>query len=358
MKLITKPDFERAQNMWQAFWEGGIIKRPLVVSEVLKTANLPESYIKEDCQYYNAVSGNYDAALKHNEDWLHYYDFPAETIPFRSFDHGPDQFAACLGASLKFSAGSKETNWLDPFLDSYENTDFKIDRENNTFKGIIEYINILKKHGKEKYLVGMPDTHSNIDALSAMRGPEQLCMDIFECPESVEKAMRSIRNIYSNFIDAVYEAGGMKETGCIGWIPMYSREKFAVIQADFITMIGSTDFRRFVMSALEEEASFLDRTCLHLDGPGALKHLDDILSIKEIDAVQWVSGAGQPPMWSWKDVLKKIQNAGKGLIIYDLDCEEAKNVYKELKPEKLVFQVWAGSIGEIEKFCGWLEKNT
>jgi hypothetical protein len=34
----------------------------------------------------------------------------------------------------------------------------------------------------------------------------------------------------------------------------------------------------------------------NLDGPGTLPHLEDILGISEIDAIQWVPGAGDPPL--------------------------------------------------------------
>jgi 5-methyltetrahydrofolate--homocysteine methyltransferase len=48
-----------------------------------------------------------------------------------------------------------------------------------------------------------------------------------------------------------------------------------------------------------------------LDGPGQLVHLDSLLSIPELDNIQWVPGAGNPDEWNWPEVYKKIRDAGK-----------------------------------------------
>ena len=87
--------------------------------------------------------------------------------------------------------------------------------------------------------------------------------------------------------------------------------------------------------------------------------LDDILSIDAIDVVQWVSGAGQKPMWQWTEVLQKIQAAGKGVQVWDITCEEVKQVHKELKPEGVVYCTQdMQSPDEVDDLCQWLEKNT
>jgi hypothetical protein len=35
----------------------------------------------------------------------------------------------------------------------------------------------------------------------------------------------------------------------------------------------------------------VERTIYHLDGPGALRHLDRLLAIPELDCAQWIQGA-------------------------------------------------------------------
>ena len=54
----------------------------------------------------------------------------------------------------------------------------------------------------------------------------------------------------------------------------------------------------------------------HLDGKGVARHLDEILNVPEIQAIQWVQGAGaDQPILPWLPLIKKIQTAGKGVVV-------------------------------------------
>ena len=149
------------------------------------------------------------------------------------------------------------------------------------------------------------------------------------------------------------------ERGSVGWAPFWSEGKFATIQCDILALLSPEISRRYVIPALEEEASFLDHCVYHLDGPGCLPHLDDILAIKDIDVIQWVPGAGKPPMHEWMDVLKKCQAAGKGLQLYDIhDLDTVKKLARELKPEGLLYFVDVPTRDEALRITDWLERNT
>jgi len=55
----------------------------------------------------------------------------------------------------------------------------------------------------------------------------------------------------------------------------------------------------------------------HLDGIGQLPHLDSLLTINELDAVQWVPGDGKPKQGEWPHVYQKIYMAGKKIQIWE-----------------------------------------
>jgi hypothetical protein len=100
-------------------------------------------------------------------------------------------------------------------------------------------------------------------------------------------------------------------------------------------MIGPQMFREFFQDIIREEAAFLDRAIYHLDGPGAIRHLDALCEIKEIDAIQWVPGEGQPPMSDWIGLLKQIQEKGKGLHI-NCASHEVRPIVESLRPEGVI----------------------
>lgn len=360
MDLRFKPDFEQAKEAWGHYWAKEAWRRPLVVASVLKEGvQAPPWGRVGELRYRRPVEGRWEEHLADVEEIFSKTEYLAEATPFLSPDFGPDQFGAFVaGSELKFSEGSGGTNWIDPVVESWEGFEAKIDEGGKVWRGVQEYARFLAKRAQGKFLAGVCDLHSNMDALSALRGPERLCMDIMDCPELLDRAMEGVRRLYRPVYEALREASGLDgETGGTGWIPFWCAGRFAVIQCDFMCMIGPDAFDRFVRPALEEEAAFLDHCIFHLDGPGALKHLDGVLSIGDIDAVQWVPGDGQRPMREWLDVLKRVQAAGKGLQIYGVEPEHVKALHRELSPAGVVYCVNAKSRREVEELTGWLEAN-
>jgi len=66
-----------------------------------------------------------------------------------------------------------------------------------------------------------------------------------------------------------------------------------------------------------------------------LRHLDRILGIPEIHAIQWVQGVGDDlAIGQWLPVIRKIQAAGKGVVI-DLQLSELEPFIAAMKPQGL-----------------------
>ena len=103
-------------------------------------------------------------------------------------------------------------------------------------------------------------------------------------------------------------------------------------------MISPQHFRQFAWPSLEYEMSCLDHAVYHMDGPGQIRHLDDLLRLPHLHTIQWVPGAGQPQAAAWIDMLQKIQKAGKGVQVL-VTVDELKAVYKQLAPEKTYYWV-------------------
>ena len=356
MKLEYKPDFEEARTRWDAFWEGEIIGRPcLHIVTPKESVEAPpgpnqlsgfQKGFREAVEMYDAHA----AALV----------FMAEAMPYVTPSFGPDQFAAFMGAELEFSEDSRMgTNWAVPFVDDWEAAmPLRIREDNPTWRDFLEYHRIAAEVSEGKFLISQLDIHSNMDALSAIRSPSRLCMDLVEQPETIDRAMEQVRPYFSYVYDAVYEAGNMPECGSIGWTPCYSRGKFCTIQCDFICMISPEMSRRFVIPALAEEAAHLDRCSYHYDGPEALPHLDDICGIEEIDVIQQVQGAAHGEHIDWLDLLKRFQAAGKGLEVRG-NPDEVKQIHREINPEKVLYIVYnVQSQRDGEELIKWFEKNT
>ena len=346
-------DFERKKNYFHAFWNKEIIDRPLINVKAPLKPLLPVSYLE------GAETGDYLPVLEKIAANVENTWYGGEALPYFECSFGPDQFASFLGGKIIYSKGA-QTSWVMPFWDddyTPESVSFDTSK-GSSFGRLMDFIRTAADFAGGRFLISMPDIHSGMDAISAARGSQTLCLDLADDPGRVKKVLEKMLPFFPKLVDSVSEAGNMESNGYIGWIPAYSREKFAVLQCDFSIMISPEMNRRFVIPALEYEASCLKHCVFHYDGPGALVHLDDILSIKQIDAIQWVPGAGQPRTIEWMDLLKKIQKSGKGLWLYDWTVQEIKEHFKELKPEGVLFDTWVNNREEGEELLEYLKRAT
>lgn len=69
------------------------------------------------------------------------------------------------------------------------------------------------------------------------------------------------------------------------------------------------------MGELEDQIEWLDYPIYHFDGIEQEKHLNYILELKKLKAIQWTHVAGQPSASHFLPILKRIQDAGKCLIV-------------------------------------------
>jgi hypothetical protein len=99
-------------------------------------------------------------------------------------------------------------------------------------------------------------------------------------------------------------------------------------------MISKKMFDEVFLPGIIEECQFLKRSIYHLDGPGALRHLDSILAIHELNALQFVPGDGNNLYARWVPVYQKAQAARKGVYVV-CTVSELAHVMETLSPRGL-----------------------
>ena len=355
MELAFKPDFEAAKARWLAFWEQSILDRPCCVITAPKEADKPRP---PPPRYMAGAREDMATVARQVLEYAEGVWWGGEAMPYYSPSFGPDMFAAWLGADLQFDAEEYGTSWVVPCIEDWErDLPLRLDPANPWWSRMLEFCRTLAAAFAGKMLVAHLDLHSNMDALAALRGPEPLCFDLMDMPETIDRALRNVMDLYTEIYDALYEAGGMSAYGTTGWVPAYHPVKTNTIQCDFAALIGPEHFRRFVMPALEAEASHLGHTVYHYDGPECLVHLDDICSIPGLDCIQWTTGARNRPFADWLDLLKEIQAKGVSLWV-PCTPESIKFFHRELMPERVFYVCYAPSQAAGEAVLTWLEQHT
>lgn len=255
---------------------------------------------------------------------LSFYEFLGDSFPFVNFDaYGPSVLAGMLGAKADNSTGNI---WF--YLD--KDTELKdIPTKYNPDNLFSNRIKSLYKAGKKKWgdsvLLGMPDLGSPLDVLAALRGNENLLMDLIDCPDEVIEVSQKIEK---SWYDAYFDFSNDRQfftdwSGILSDVPSY------IIQCDFSYMISPSMFNTFVLPYLKRACEKLDNVIFHMDGVGELIHLDSILSIKKLKAIQWQFGAGKPPAKYWGEVYNKIRDKNKKIwFIGEIDdLVEAKEFF-------------------------------
>jgi hypothetical protein len=250
---------------------------------------------------------------------------------------GPDFFAACYGARLVFG---QETSYIEPFLKSWDEADkLAFDWANPYFLKMEELYAGYLEVGKNKFYVSWPDIHSGGDCLAGFRGPANLAMDLYDNREQVKALLKKVTKDFFKLYDHYYDKLTKAHQPCTGWPGPVSTYRWHVPSNDFSYMISPKDFDEIFLEGLREENRYMEANIHHLDGPGCLRHLDSLLSIKELNMIQWVFGAGRGRASDYIDLYKKIQASGKGLQFQDVEVDEVDRLISELRPEGIWMHV-------------------
>jgi hypothetical protein len=110
------------------------------------------------------------------------------------------------------------------------------------------------------------------------------------------------------------------------------------------------------MPQLEAVCAVTDYPLYHFDGIEQLRHLDSLLSIEKLAMIQWTSVVAQPPAIKHIADLKKIQAAGKGLLL-NVGYEHVEALLSELSPKGLYIVTWANDEEHAERLVRMAERS-
>jgi hypothetical protein len=163
-------------------------------------------------------------------------------------------------------------------------------------------------------------------------------MDMIMHPDEIKRMLARAETDYQMLYDRYYAKLRAAGNPITSWTALLSDGKYYIPSNDFSAMVSPRMYQEFFLPGIRRECQFLDASIYHLDGPGALRHLDLILAIPELNAVQWVFGAGNEGYHRWVDVYRRIQAAHKGAQVI-CDYDEIPQVLETLRPEGLYLSV-------------------
>ncbi len=356
--MLCKPDFEDIIPRMEAWWRGELLDRACVA--VWAPSGKPQREVSAPATPF-ARRSDPDYLLDAAEASMEATYFAGEAIPVFQPDLGPDAFAACLGAPMEYT---EHTTWAKEIIADWNDPpSFEIDPEAFAWKWHHDIYRIAAERAAGRYLLAAPDCHSGGDALLAMRGGSNLCLDIYDHPEAIRSAMsqleKSVVEFHEEWWPLIEATGQRGHTN--SWLKTWSPGRSNAIQLDLLAVISPGQFREFFRHELEVQMEVLDNTIYHLDGPDAVAHVPALHELfghtpdrssdkgrGSVIPIQWVPGAGALPMTKWVPFLKELQGAGANVHLW---CEpsEVETLLRELSSRGLFIATSAGSVEEADR---------
>lgn len=332
-----KPDFDECMARICAWYDQRIVDRP------------PVRFHHHNIEYerYRAVKGPWQSP---EEKWMD-VDFQVQTFIDSSKttkflgESFPVYWPNLSAVAYNLFLGQKAvfddvTAWMHPSIEDMENLPaIKVQRNGAYFQAIEKMTQRALEYAEGEFMVGYTDMYAGVDCAQGLRGTENLCMDIIEKPEQVknlfENVFREYAQIYNHFDQILKSHRQLSVT----WMNLPAYDTFNVLACDFAANISPAHFDEFCLPSVQKEAELFTHNVFHLDGPGVAKNVDSILTLPNLKAIQWVQGYGESePIMQWIPLIKKIQEAGKSVII-DLKTHELDGFMKTVDPTGIMLWV-------------------
>ena len=294
-------------NMWEHFQQG-----------VTPHADIPEPRPYKDL---NQRWFDPEWRAEYLDWYVAHSSLKADILPVANTQLGPGSLAAILGGVFE---GGEDTIWIHPNPNYTD--DIVFDPQHPNWLLHKELLRACKEKAQGHYYVGMPDLMEGLDVLAALKGTDQVLLDTVMYPERLEHQMQQINDIYFQVFDELYDIIREGDEMAFCYFSSWAPGKMSKLQSDISTMISVDDYRRFVQPFIREQCQRIDYTLYHLDGVGAIHHLDALLEIQELNAIQWTPGVGEPQGGSpkWYDLYKKILTSGKSIMACWVTLDELR----------------------------------
>ena len=337
MSHVYKEDADRARERVEAWWNGAVLDRVVLQAPAPR---VPGRAL--------AADPNLDTSNWGQAEYRQHFTDPEVVVPrlrqrLREIHFGGESFpvmfpvsigmvaitANFLGCPMRFVSSS--TIWHDPIIRDWSRLPpLEYDAGNEWWLASQRLLRAAVEQA-DGYHVGCPDLNGPTEVLGLLRGNQELAFDLYDNPGHIKPALAKINQAWFRYWSecaAITRPTG----GSFFWMGFWSDKPAIDLQSDFSCMMSSALFDEFFLPFLEEQTRMVERTVYHLDGPGAIRHLDSLLELPRLTGIQWIQGAGGGSVLQYIPLLKRIQE-GRKLVSAFCEKRELPRLLEELRPE-------------------------
>lgn len=374
--MYYKEDWPKARQHLEAFWRGEDIDRPLAAVFAPRTERsvvfpelqhgpwtggldeVPDSDAEAIERWWRDPEEN----LKRMLHWFENTYFGGECVPATYVNWGASAAAAFFGSRPRFN---RRSVWYEKCIDRWEDWrwdfDEKVNPWWNNIRDIIEHLNL---NARGRYFVGMPEFGNAADNLSLMRGMDNLAIDCYDEPEAIEKAIDFMDSWWVRLHEELYQftAETNDSGGVLPWMSLWAPGRIDQLACDFSSVLSPAMFRALFIPDIEKMGEWTEYGMYHLDGPACIRsHLDALLEVDCIKAIEFTPGAGSPPTLTREYIAqyRKILESGRRLYLL-ANPDEVEPLCRLLPSKGLFLCTFAESRAQadrmIENMYRWSRK--
>jgi len=330
--MFGRGDFEAVQDRWDGFWAG---KNTNPIFSITVPKNGAECAPKP--HWLAGFGGDYRAVADDLARWAESCEFYGDAIPIFPLSFGSDNFAAFCGANLTLARGG-DTTWPSHPLKTLRGAKIAFDPNGKWWQRMVEYHDTLQRALGDSVLLCIQNLSGGLDGLVGLYGNTNLLMDMVDAPQAVHETMLQVNEAFTQAHEACARLFEYEKYGCATRLGQYARGAVGIPQCDTSCMISPEMFEEFAVPCLLHEIDALDAVIYHLDGPGAIRHLERLARIPKVRVVQWVAGAGEAATRDWTPLRRRILSLGKGLTLHG-DAQQVAQMRRELQSNDIIFEV-------------------
>lgn len=343
-----KPNFDEAVQHWEAYWNHTLLDRPVLCGVIAPQDSVSSTYKER-------VYGDLDQVLSQELENAKKKEWLGDSIPNFWSSLGTHEIASYCGYEIQWGEVG-DTNWCkQSHQELREQFPIQIAQEGFWFQRAVEMYRRAREIFQGRLIPFSPDFHTNLDLLLSIRGDANLCMDTYDCPEDIEKGLEYALEVFRTLWDMFKKESGCEEYGY--YYDLFSLKPTTSLACDFSAMISTEMFHRFALPSLLHESELVgERTIYHWDGPAAIKHREELVSIPNLHTFRYVPTPGTYHS-QFIELYQYCQSKGKS-ICFTGSPEEIQMAHKELNPAMTCYHALVESREEFEQLEQWLRKHT
>ena len=353
MRLARRPDWPEAAERLTRWWSGASLGRPAMSITAPKDGASYEALPEAPSLWDHWTNPDYvmPRVLQsvRNTAWF------AEACPMAWVNLGAVAQVGFLGTEV---VCAPDTVWHRGFVEDWEAYEPTFDRQNEWWRIEIRLTEAFLNEAEGQWFVANADLAETGDVMSALRGPQKLCLDLIEGPrEAMERVRDQLAELLLQWYDEFSSMITARMEGSSSWLRVWHPGRTATVQCDFSCMVSKEMFDGFFLPPLSRGLATLDGAMYHLDGAGAVQHVDTIMALPNMRAIQWVPGSGDegPAHPKWRPLLRRI--IGGGLCVHlSVSPGEIENLVRDLGADGLYLVTSCASEREARELLDAVER--